>query len=69
MTRFSKLLDQISDYLARRKGLLPIVGILFVLSNAIIQFVPGNGWMVESNLLLHIGVVLAILGILLAWAL
>lgn len=69
MKIISRLLDKISDFLARRKGLLPFVGILLVFTNAVFQFVPGNGWFVESNLLLHIGVIIAIVGILLAWAL
>jgi len=66
--RFSVFLDKLSDFLARRKGLLPLLGLLLVLVNAILQFFPA-GWLSESNLLLHLGVILAILGFLLAWAL
>lgn len=69
MRKFSLLLDRISEILADRKGILPLLGILLVVINAILQFVPGSGWLVETNLLLHIGVIVAILGILLAWAL
>ena len=67
--KFSLILDQLSEYLARRKGLLPIVGVLLVLVNAILQFIPSAGWLAESNLILHLGVIVAILGFLLAWAL
>jgi len=66
--RFSVFLDKLSDFLARRKGLLPLLGLLLVLVNAILQFFPA-GWLSESNLLLHLGIILAILGFLLAWAL
>ena len=66
---FGHWLDRISEFLAQRKGLLPILGILLVFINAVLQFLPTAGWISESNLLLHIGVILAILGILLAWAL
>jgi hypothetical protein len=69
LSKINHLLDKISDYLAQKKGLLPLIGILLVFVNGILQFFPGNGWMVDSNLLLHLGIILAIFGILLAWAL
>ena len=67
--KFNHLIDQLSEYLAHRKGLLPIMGIVFVISNWLIQFIPAAGWLAETNLLLHLGVLLAIVGVLLAWAL
>lgn len=64
----NKMLDQLSEGLAQRKGLLPLLGILLVIANYIIQFfVPG--WVTQSNLLLHLGLILAIFGLMLAWAL
>ena len=69
MGTFNRLLDHLSEYLAHRKGLLPVIGILLVTINAVLQFFPGSGWFVETNLLLHLGVILALLGFLLAWAL
>lgn len=68
MRRFNHFLDWISEYLAARKGLLPILGMLLVAVNFILQLFS-QGWVAESNLFLHLGVILAILGILLAWAL
>jgi hypothetical protein len=67
--QFSTLLDRISEYLAHRKGLLPLLGILLVVVNAVLQFIPAAGWLADTNLLLHLGIILAIVGILLAWAL
>jgi len=67
--KFNRLIDQLSEYLADRKGLLPLVGILLVIANWLIQFIPAAGWLAETNLLLHLGILLAILGFLLAWAL
>ena len=67
-TKLNRFLDVISDYFARRKGLLPAIGILLVLVNYVLQFMPWFGWFSESDLLLHLGIVLAILGFLLAWA-
>ncbi len=64
----NSLLDKLSNYLSQRKGLLPLLGILLVAANYVVQFyVPG--WFGSSNLLLHLGVILAIFGIVLAWAL
>jgi hypothetical protein len=65
----NRLLDATSDFLARRKGLLPVIGILLVILNGLLQFFPGAGWLSSSNLFLHLGVILAILGLMLAWAL
>jgi hypothetical protein len=67
--KLNLILDRMSDFLAHRKGLLPILGLFLVLVNAILQFLPVSGWLVQTNLLLHLGIILAILGILLAWAL
>jgi hypothetical protein len=67
--KINTLLDKLSDFLAHRKGLLPLLGILLVVLNAVLQFLPASGWLGDSNLLLHLGIILAILGILLAWAL
>jgi hypothetical protein len=66
--RLNRLLDRMSDFLAHRKGLLPILGLILVALSFIFQFVPGN-WLGETDLFLHLGVMVAIIGFLLAWAL
>lgn len=68
MRGFNRLLDALSNFFAARKGLLPMVGIGLVLLNFVLQFFPA-GWLSESDALLHLGVVLSIVGFLLAWAL
>ena len=65
----SKFLDWLSEFLARRKGLLPLVGIALILLNLLLQFLLPPDWLVSTNLLLHIGIVIAIFGLMLAWAL
>lgn len=65
----SKLLDDLSNYLAHRKGLLPIIGILLIILNLILQFIFPGSFIVTTNLFLHIGLVIAIFGMMLAWAL
>ncbi len=65
----SKFLDRVSEFLAHRKGFLPIMGVLLIICNLIIQFiVPGN-ILATSNLFLHVGLIIAIFGLMLAWAL
>jgi hypothetical protein len=66
---FSKFIDRLSEFFAHRKGLLPLIGMALVFINGIVQFFPEIGWLVETNLLLHIGVIVAIIGFLVAWAL
>lgn len=65
----SKLLDWLSEFLAHRKGLLPLIGIGLILMNIFLQFLLPAGWLVSTNFLLHIGLVIAIFGLMLAWAL
>lgn len=65
----TKLITKVSDFLAHRKGLLPLIGLLFILANLFLQFLPSFGWLTTSNLLLHVGLVIAIFGLMLAWAL
>lgn len=64
----NRLVDKASEFLAPRKGLLPSLGLLFIVSNFISQLFI-TGWFSESNILLHVGLVIAIFGLMLAWAL
>lgn len=64
-----KLISKTSNFLAHRKGLLPMIGLLLILANLILQFLPSLGWLTTSNLFLHVGLVVAIFGLMLAWAL
>lgn len=60
----NKLLDQLSHFLGDRPGLLPLIGILLIVLNLFLQFLPAN-WFSETNLLLHIGLIVSLLGMLL----
>jgi hypothetical protein len=64
----NRMLDKLSESLAHRKGLLPLIGTLLIVLNYILQFFP-LGWISQTNLFLHLGLVIAIFGLILAWAL
>ena len=64
----NRMLDKVSEYLATRKGLLPLTGIALIIVNFFLQFFP-VGWLKDTNLCLHVGLVIAIFGLMLAWAL
>ena len=65
----SKFLDWASEYLAHRKGLLPIVGMVLIVVNLIVQFIFPLSPLAFSNIFLHFGLITAILGLMLSWAL
>ncbi|MBN2043502.1 MAG: hypothetical protein JW757_00675 [Anaerolineales bacterium] len=66
---FSRLLDDLSEFLAERKGLLPLIAAGLVLLNFLLELIfPGAG-ITRLNLFLHLGVIVAILGFILARAL
>jgi hypothetical protein len=69
MRWLSKMVDSASNYFAHRKGLLPLLGILLVVINFILPFIFGLNVITGSNLFLHLGVIVAIFGLMLAWAL
>ncbi len=63
------ILDKSADFMAERPGFLPLVAIGFILINLLLQIVPGSGWIVESNLFLHLGLVIGFIGLLIIRAL
>lgn len=68
--RFSKFLDRASVFLADRKGLLPLIGIGLILLNFLLAcFLPADWFLIRTNLLLHLGLIVALIGQMLAWAL
>lgn len=70
MKWLSTLVDNASNFFAHRKGLLPLIGILLVIVNYILPFIFGPFTVITgTNLFLHLGVIVAIFGFMLAWAL
>ncbi|MEI7845056.1 MAG: hypothetical protein WCK35_04540 [Chloroflexota bacterium] len=65
----SRSLDKASNYLASRKGLLPFIGIGLIILNFILVLYLPDILISKTNLALHLGIIVAIFGQLLAWAL
>ena len=61
-------MQNLTDFLERVKGLPILIGILLVILNFIMQYIPGLAFLGDSNLLLHLGVVVGLLGVLTAEA-
>ncbi len=70
MEWLSKLVDLASEYFAHRKGLLPIIGLMLIILNLLLVIVlPATSPLAETNFFLHLGLIIALIGIMLSWAL
>jgi hypothetical protein len=66
----NRFVDNAADFLAKRPGLLPLVGLALIVLNFLLQIIPGSGtWIVDTNFFLHLGLIIAIFGLLLIRAL
>jgi hypothetical protein len=70
------LLDTLSHFLAHNKGLPVFVGVGLVALNLLLSLIIGpeggsgfGAWVVHTNVLLHLGVIVGLLGILIGDAL
>lgn len=69
MKKLSLFLDSLSNFLAPRKGLIPLLGMGLIVINLLLQFIMPGHWLASTNLFLHFGLLTAIFGLMLAWAL
>ena len=64
--RINALTEWLNRFLEKRPGFLPLLGVLLIAVNLVLQFVPGPGtWIADTNLFLHVGLLVSIIGILL----
>ena len=61
-------MQNLINFFDRMKGLPILIGILLVILNFIVQYIPGLAFLSDSNLLLHLGIVIGLLGVLLGEA-
>ncbi len=65
-------LKQVSEFLAEHRGLPVLLGALLVALNFILRLLPPwpvIGWLAGSDLFLHLGVIVGLLGVLIGDAL
>ena len=65
---FSQLLTWMSEFFSTRKGLLPMTAMVLIVLNFILRFLSPN-WFNQTDFFLHVGLIMAIIGFMLAWAL
>ncbi len=67
----SKILDRISDYVSTHRGVPVLLGVLLVMLNYVLQIIPGVqlGFVETTNLFLHLGIIVGLVGVLLGDAL
>ena len=67
----SKILDSTSDYVSAHRGVPVLIGVLLVILNYVLLIIPDVqlGFVETTNLLLHLGVIVGLLGVLLGDAL
>jgi len=59
------MLDRLLGFLARWRGLPAIIGVVLVALSFIVSFVPGaSPWLTWHDWLLHLGIIVAVLGLL-----
>ncbi len=63
----AELVRRVSDFLARKPGLLVMIGLGLILLNFLLQLLPAwpvIGWLAEVNLFLHLGLIVSLFGLL-----
>lgn len=64
--RINELVERINGFLVRKPGALPLVGLGLIIVNFVLQLFPGpEAWIARSNLFLHLGLILSLVGLLL----
>ena len=63
------MLDRISAFIATYKGAPVLLGVLLVIVNFALVLLSPETWLARTNLLLHLGIIIGLLGILLGDAL
>jgi hypothetical protein len=63
------MLDRISGFIAEYKGAPVLLGVGLVVVNFVVALLSPGSWLASTNLLLHLGVIVGLMGVLLGDAL
>ena len=63
----SRVIDRLSDYISAHRGVPILLGVALVMLNYLLLIIPGVqlGFVEETNLFLHLGVIVGLVGVLL----
>ncbi len=62
----NELVERINGFLVRKPGALPLAGVGLIVVNLVLQLFPGpDAWIARSNLFLHLGLIMSLVGLLL----
>lgn len=62
----NELVERINGFLVRKPGALPLAGVGLIVVNFVLQVFPGpEAWIARSNLFLHLGLIMSLVGLLL----
>jgi hypothetical protein len=67
----SRWIDRVSDYISGHRGVPILLGVVLVVLNYVLLIIPGVqlGFVETTNLFLHIGVIVGLVGVVLGDAL
>jgi hypothetical protein len=64
--QINELVERANAFMARKPGILPLLGLTLIVLNLLLRIYPGpDWWIVRIDLFLHVGLVVSILGLLL----
>ena len=62
----NELVERLNNFFMSKPGVLPLVGVVLIVLNFLLQLYPGQeAWIAHSNLFLHLGLVISLVGLLL----
>ncbi len=66
----NEIIEKLNTYLSGRPGLVPLIGIGFIIFNFFLNLMLQSSdraaatWLIHSNFFLHIGLIISIVGLL-----
>jgi hypothetical protein len=59
----NEFIDRVSEFLSKYPGFLPLLGLVLIILNLVLQIFPGS-WFVDRHILLHLGLIISLIGLL-----
>ncbi len=59
----NEFIDRLGELISKYPGFLPLLGLVLIILNLILQIFPGS-WFVDRHILLHLGLIISLIGLL-----